>query len=180
MESEGWGRIIRLSAYEGMSGKGPLASWWERNCWRPLLSKQIGSGYTPPDPAPAGYLREPSPPAKRQRVEDAGLAAAGAAGAGSAATGNPAPKARPKKCANCGALGHMWWEACPVVLKPHLQTMLDASKGRGRGAPSGGAPNGGAGGGGNGGNGGGGARGGAGGGGRGAGGRVNRFNQGRR
>ena len=27
LESEGWDRIIRLSAYEGMSGKGPLASW---------------------------------------------------------------------------------------------------------------------------------------------------------
>ena len=74
----------------------------------------------------------------------------------------------------------MWWEACPVTLKPTLQAQLDSLKGRGRGAPNGGAPSGGAGGGGNGGNGGGGARGGTGGGGRGAGGRVNRFNQGRR
>ena len=33
LETEGWDRIIQLSAYEGMTMSGPLAKWWERNCW---------------------------------------------------------------------------------------------------------------------------------------------------
>ena len=44
LETEGWDRIIALSAYEGWTSAGPLAKWWEKNCWKPLLSKQVGSG----------------------------------------------------------------------------------------------------------------------------------------
>ena len=154
VETDGWDRVIRLSAYDGWT-TGYYAKWWERNCWKPLLAKQTGTGHAPPQPAPAGYLRAPSPPTKRQRIEDTPPGVA----AGAAPPSREAPVQRradnQKKCKNCGASGHSWWEGCPVVLKPELQRTLEG-KGRGRGTQDASASGGGNSGGGNAGGGGGG------------------------
>ena len=119
-ESDGWDRIIAMSAYDGMSMGGRMGKWWERNLWRPLLTP---SAPPPPTPAPTGYL------AKRARLSQV-----------DEPTGRAPPVDHPDaasalKCANCGGRGHRWWDCTPLTRRPlaaHLQRELD-NKGRSRG-----------------------------------------------
>merc|ERR1711884_844832 len=65
-DGDSWDQMLSISAYRGMTTSGPMAQWWERNCWKPIFSKQVGVTCAEPEPAPSGYLQ----PAKRARLEE--------------------------------------------------------------------------------------------------------------
>ena len=133
-DADSWDLVIHASAYEGMTTGGPMAKFWERNCWKPVFAAQIGTTCPAPDPAPSGYLYPPL--AKRARTEDVRAPAAPppAPAVDASRTETLDASAKPKKCANCGQSGHQWWDGCPLVLREDLATNL-ANKGRSKGGP---------------------------------------------
>ena len=94
-----------------------MAKWWEKNCWKPILSGLVGTTCDAPDPAPSGYLVPEGPPAKQARVEELRPTPATPAPPAVDASRGETLQAGGKKCASCKQTGHQWWDNCPVKLK---------------------------------------------------------------